>query len=136
VLLPWRFYGAFHLHTNLTLFSSLSLQSMFSVSRNNRIFCGILLTTAVLQAHCRVVLSRRVSLKNGLRCKFLAPVPPLILSRHGWRGRPGVINVFYRVGHYGASTLSRRRIARNGAMTTMQLMEPFIGTNPDAPYIA
>jgi Ca2+ transporting ATPase len=101
-----------------TPFFFLSPVNVFSGILDNRLFCGILLTTAVLQVLIVEFgsLAFRVA-ENGLDGKFWGL--SMILGI-GSLPVQQVINVFYRVGQHYKGIRMRKRIAKDGAMTTMR----------------
>jgi hypothetical protein len=114
------FHGDFHLNSKPHTFACLffSPVNVFSGILDNRLFCGILLTTAVLQ----VLIVEFGSLafqvaENGLDAKFWGL--SMIL---GFGSLPvqQVINVFYQVGQHYKGIRIRKRIAKDGSMTTMR----------------
>jgi Ca2+ transporting ATPase len=111
-------YGAFQLHSELTHFHFFSPVNVFSGILNNRIFCGILLTTAVLQALIVEFGSLAFHVaENGLDAKYWGLS---LLLGFGALPVQQVINVFYRVGQHYKGIRMRKRIAKDGAMTTMR----------------
>jgi Ca2+ transporting ATPase len=97
---------------------SFSPVNVFSGILDNPLFCGILLTTAVLQVLIVEFgsLAFRVA-ENGLDGKFWGL--SMILGI-GSLPVQQVINVFYRVGQHYKGIRMRKRIAKAGSMTTMR----------------
>jgi Ca2+ transporting ATPase len=112
------FHGASHLNSNLTHVLVLSPVNVFSGILDNPLFGAILLTTSVLQ----VLIVEFGSLAfhvadNGLEGKYWALC---MLLGFGSLPVQQVINVCYRAGQHYTGIRMRKRIAKDGAMTTMR----------------